>query len=235
MQVLDNIKFKFAAVDIDGTIKDLVKENTNALNSVMKKMGNIHLTKRGKFVLYMNKINMYFVKTGMLPTNQFMQNILLFVYSILLLKSYNVFKEIYFEEYNKENIFFECAEEMVNNLSNSDLIVYLMTKNRQNKRMISLKDNNIIKNTKKIIIGRTNTPKYSMYKSFFSTNYICMDEVLIIGDNFWDDVLPAIILGSTVVWCNMYNSKLKRVVINILKFFFRNIRDERELFVSNWT
>ena len=176
---------------------------------------------------------MWFIKTGMLPTNSFMKNILLFIYSVLLLKKYNLFKKIYFEEYNKENIFFECADCMIQNIIACDFTVYLITKNNQNKRMVKLKDNNIIKNTQKIIVGNKKTSKYSMYKAFISTKRISKKYVLIIGDNFWDDVLPGILLGSTVIWCNMYNSKLKKLAINILKLFFRNVRDERELFLAN--
>lgn len=233
MGVLNNIKLYFALVDIDGTLKDLVKENTTALINAMKRMNNIHLTKRGKFVLWINRCNMHFVKTGMLPTNCLMQNVLLFIYSSLLFKNYNVFKKVYFEEYNKENIFFECAEEMIQNLTDNDFILYLVTKNKQNKRMLKLKDKDIIKSIRRIVVGRRKVSKYQLYKSFMSNKLICKDEVLIIGDNFWDDVLPGLLLGSTVVWCNMYNSKLKKLVINILKLFFRNVRDEKELFMVN--
>ena len=232
MSVL-NSNLLIAAIDIDGTIKDLVVENTNALVSTLKRMNNMHNSKRGKFVLWINKINMWFIKTGMLPTNSFMQNILLFIYSVLLLKKYNVFKKIYFKEYNKENIFFECSDDIIQNIIASDFKVYLITKNNQNKRMLKLKDNNIIKNTQKIIVGNKKLSKYSMYKAFIYTKRISKNHVLIIGDNFWDDVLPGLLLGLTVVWCNMYNSKFKKLAINILKLFFRNIRNERELFMVN--
>lgn len=232
MSMLDNINLFIATVDIDGTIKDLVKENTNSLINTMKRMGNIHLTKRGKFVLWLNRINMYFVKTGMLPTNSFMQNILLLVYSALLLKKYSEFKELYFEEYNNQNIFFDYAEEMIQNVVDKGLFVYLVTKNRQNKRMLELKENYIIKKTVRLIVGYKSEIKYNVYKSFLSNRLLRSNEILIIGDNFWDDILPGILLGTSVVWCNMYNSRLKRIIMNILKIFFKNLKDERELFMT---
>lgn len=233
MSILEDINLFMATVDIDGTIKDLAKENTNALTSVMKKMGNLHLTLRGKFVLWINKVNMYFVKTGLLPTNSFMRDILLFVYSAFLLKNHKNFKRLYFKEYNKENVFFERAEDMIQNIIDSGLIVYLITKNSQNRRIMALKDNNIVKKKLKLIIGNKKTTKYAVYRSFISNKFLQENELLIVGDNFWDDVLPGIFLGATVVWCNMYNSKLKKVVINILKLFFRKIKDDRELFITN--
>lgn len=233
MSILNNVDLYLAMVDIDGTIKDLVEETTNALIRTMESMGNINLKLRGKFVLCVNKINMYFVKTGLLPTNSFMQKTLLLFYSILLLKKYEKFKNKYFEEYNKENVFFECAEEMIDNLHNSQLNVYLVTKNRQNKRILQLKNTSIVKDISKIIIGRRNVTKYSVFKSFLSNRYIHKDDVLIVGDNFWDDVLPALLLGTTVVWCNMYKSKLKWCIIKILKLFFRNIKEDSELFITN--
>lgn len=232
MSVL-NSNLCIAAIDIDGTIKDLVTENTNALVITLKRMNNMHHSKRGKFVLWINKINMWFIKIGMLPTNSIMQNILLFIYSVLLLQKYNVLKNIYFKEYNKENIFFECSDNMIQNIIASDFKVYLITKNNQNKRMLKLKDNNIIRNTQNIIVGNKKLSKYSMYKAFISTKRISPNRVLIVGDNFWDDVLPSLLLGLKVVWCNMYNSKLKKLAINILKLFFRNVKDERELFMDN--
>jgi len=232
MSILNNVDLYLAMVDIDGTIKDLVKENTNALIHTMEKMGNINLKLRGKFVLGINKINMYFVKTGLLPTNSFMQKTLLFLYSILLFKKYEIFKQIYFEEYNKENVFFDCAEEMMDNLYSSKLNAYLVTKNRQNKRMLNLKNNYIVRDIHRVIIGKKNITKYSVFKSFLSNRYINYREVLIVGDNFWDDVLPALLLGTTVVWCNMYKSRLKNIVINILKIFFKNIKHDSELFVT---
>lgn len=229
MHVLDTSNLYLAAVDIDGTLKDLAKENTSALIRTMKSMGKVNLKLRGKFVLWINKINMYFVKTGLLPTNSFMQKTLLFLYSVLLFKKYETFKNRYFKAYNKENIFFESAETIIGKLEDKGLKVYLVTKNRQNRRILRLTDKTIASKIERIIVGKKNKSKYVVYKSFISSRGISKKEVLIIGDNFWDDVLPAILLGVTVVWCNMYNSKLKALVINIFKLIFKNIKDESEL------
>lgn len=229
MHVLDTTNLYLAAVDIDGTLKDLAQENTSALIKTMKSMGNVNLKLRGKFVLWINKINMYFVKTGLLPTNSFMQKTLLFLYSILLFKNYETFKKRYFKAYNKENMFFESAETIIDKLEDKGLKVYLVTKNRQNKRILQVTDKTIANRIERLIIGRKRTSKYVVYKSFISSRGISKNEVLIIGDNFWDDVLPAILLRATVIWCNMYNSKFKAIVINIFKLIFKNIKDESKL------
>ena len=223
----------FAMVDIDGTIKDLVKENTNALIRTMEFFDNINLKFRGRFVLFINKINMFFVKTGLLPTNKLMLNILLFIYSVMLLKRFKKFKSKYFEEYNKEHIFFEKADEIINSINHNHLTIYMVTKNRQNKYIAKVKDvgNNFkcINSIYKIVVGKRNTIKYTVYKSLMQKNGIKKNELVIIGDNFWDDILPAMLLGVKVIWCNMYNSNLKKSAINILKLFNKNIYDYNDI------
>lgn len=200
-------------IDIDGTIKDLAKENTDALINTMKSMDRVDLKNRGKFVLWINKISTYFIKTGFLPTNRIMQNALFFLYSILLGKNYRALKKIYFKDYNRKDIFFDDIEKEFDKIFSNDKQVYLVSKNIQNKSILKYP---FLKRVTRLVIGKSRRLKYFVYRNLIGKLGIDKKEILIVGDNFWDDVLPALVLGVNVVWCNMYNSKLKKIVINIL-------------------
>lgn len=233
-------------IDIDGTIKDLVKENTDALMRTMAKMGSVDKKLRGKAVFSINKANMYLVKTGLLPTNSIMQKILLFIYSTLLFKSYTRFKEIYFDEYNKEHIFFDSAEKDIEKVCcNNAERVYFVTKNSQNRSIIK---SQLLKSYDKefcIVVGYKNlvtwellyknkkvssnygeyykSTKYAMFKHMIMWWEHDKEKIVVIGDNLFDDVIPALRLGVKVVWCNKYNCKLKKVVAKILTKFCKNL------------
>lgn len=239
MNTLDNVFLYASMIDIDGTLKDLVSENNEALLNTLRIMGDIDSKCRGKFILYINRINMYFVKTGLLPTNEIMQKILILFYSFIAFKKYKEFKKIYFEEYNKQNIFFEDSETMLKNIKEHQLRLYLVTKNTQNSNILSIelynKNNLIIREylkISKVIIAQNKGAKYYMYKQFMKDKDFKSDDVIIIGDNLWDDILPAILLKTKVIWCNMYKSKFKKILISIFKKFFNNIKDERDLFIT---
>ena len=219
-------KIYTALIDIDGTIKDLVKENNMALVYTMKKMGQVNLTLRGKFVLWINRINMYLVKTGLLPTNKFMQNILIWLYSVLLFKDYAEFKKNYFEAYNKRNIFFKDAEQMMKDVYYNNTSIFLISQNIQNANITTCEKNEfkyskIMRYVMQVITSPKNIMKYYMYKSFIEDNGIDKNHTVIIGDNFWDDILPGILLGTNVVWCNKYDSKLKNMAIKVLRNIYK--------------
>lgn len=234
MGILNDKQLYYALVDIDGTIKDLVKESTNALEKTMQYMGNVNLTNRGKFVLWLNKISMYIVKLGILPTNKFMQNILMSAYSLILFKNPKIFTTRYFEEYNKEEVFLGDTNKIIEKLYNKDLVVCMLSKNNQNKNILeknqqSAETKNFAKYVATVCIANNNIIKYFLYKSFMKKRNIYDVEVVIIGDNFFDDVLPAMFLGTKVVWCNKYNSKLKQKLIFFLKFFTKKVLEENEI------
>ena len=210
-------------MDIDGTIKDLVQENNIALINAMKAMDRVDLRLRGKLVLQINKLNM-FVKTGLLPTNKFMQGVLLLIYSILLLKRYTDFENIYFKEYNKEDIWFDGVDNKLEDLYNNGTSIYLVTKNTQNENIV--KDSAMWPSRRfisKLIIGKRRKIKYYLYKQLVDELGISKHTIVIIGDNFWDDILSALILGVNVIWCNMYNSKLKKFAISILEHMSKRV------------
>ena len=207
-------------LDIDGTIKDLVKENTNALIYTMKIMNRVDLKLRGKFVLWINKINMYLVKTGFLPTNGLMQRILLLFYSILLLKKYNKFRNIYFDEYNKKDIFFDCVDKKMKELYANRKSLYLVTKNIQNENILKYESLNMIS---RLVVETKKRIKYYTYRDLIEELDVAKENIIIVGDNFWDDVLPALILDLNVIWCNMYNCNLKKIAIKILGSICRKI------------
>lgn len=200
-------------LDIDGTIKDLVEENTDALIYTMKALNRVDIKLRGKLVLRLNKIITYFIKTGLLPTNSFMQYILLLIYSVLLLKSYSQFKTVYFKRYNEINIFFNGVNKKIEELYGKDKKIYLVTKNVQNRNILKCSDLNVIS---KLIISENKKSKYYMYNQIMTEFKLSKDSIVIVGDNLWDDVIPALVLGVNVIWCNMYSCKLKQIAIKIL-------------------
>jgi len=217
---LVNTNMDIVMLDIDGTIKDLVKENTDAIIKTMKIMDRVDLKLRGKLVLWINKINMYLIKTGLIPTNKFMQSVLLLTYSILLLKRYKQFKNIYFKEYNKEDVFFSGVEEKFDELYSNGKNIYLVTKNIQNQNILKCSN---LKGISKLSIGKQKKLKYYAYKTLVEELGLAKKSVIIIGDNLWDDVFPALILGVNVIWCNMYSSKFKKIVISLLSAITKKV------------
>lgn len=206
-------------LDIDGTIKDLVKENTDALIRTMEAMGRVDSKLRGKFVLFINRIMMTFVKCGLLPTNGIMQGMLLLVYSILLLKKHTEFKKTYFAIYNSINIFFENVDKEIKYVFDNNIDVYLVTKNSQNKSVL---DCSFLKGVTDFVTGGKEF-KYYTYRNLVKKLGNSKESIVIIGDNFWDDVLPALILGVKVVWINRYDSKIKKYAIKLITSISKRI------------
>lgn len=218
---ISNVAIVF--MDIDGTLKDLAKENTEALIRTMDKLKISSNMFRSRVVFWMNKVNMYLVKTGLLPTNATMQKVLLFFYSIVLFKSYTKFKCIYFKEYNKEDIFFDSAEVAVKKIFSNECKLYLITKNEQNTSIINSDFAGEFNKLLRVVIGKKGFTKYAVYKEFLVHRNYNKDTLVIIGDNFFDDVVPALLLGVQVIWCDMYNCKIKRLVGMLLRIFCKNI------------
>ena len=222
-----NKNISVVLMDIDGTVKDLVKENTDALIRTMKKLNNVDETIRGKLVFGVNKVNMYLVKTGLLPTNYTMQNILLHIYSFMTFKSFKRFKSVYFKEYNREHIFFGNSKDILKDIYDNDKRMYFVTKNEQNESVLGCKELEKFRYKMKLIVGKRGITKYSVYKEFMRKRGFRKYEVLMVGDNLFDDVIPAILLGINVVWCDMYDCRLKRIVLNILRIFTKKVIKEK--------
>lgn len=222
-----NKNISVVLMDIDGTVKDLVKENTDALIRTMKKLNNVDETIRGKLVFGVNKINMYLVKTGLLPTNYTMQNILLHIYSFMTFKSFKRFKSVYFKEYNREHIFFSNSKDILKDIYDNDMRMYFVTKNEQNESILGCKELEKFRYKMKLIVGKRGITKYSVYKEFMRKRGFRKYEVLMVGDNLFDDVIPAILLGINVVWRDMYDCRLKRIVLNILRIFTKKVIKEK--------
>ena len=81
MQILKNINSKLVILDIDGTLKDLCKEHTNALRVVLQHFNVSGLRKKAIFAL--NRLAMYVVKTGLISTNHSKQNFLIKIYAAI--------------------------------------------------------------------------------------------------------------------------------------------------------
>lgn len=222
-----NKNISVVLMDIDGTVKDLVKENTDALIRTMKKLNNVDETIRGKLVFGVNKVNMYLVKTGLLPTNYTMQNILLHIYSFMTFKSFKRFKSVYFKEYNREHIFFDNSKDTLRYIYDNDMRMYFVTKNEQNESILGCEELKEFRYKMKLIVGKSGITKYSVYKEFMRKRGFRKYEVLMVGDNLFDDVIPAILLGINVVWCDMYDCRLKRIVLNILRIFTKKVIKEK--------
>ncbi len=227
MSIYNNSNISVVLMDIDGTVKDLVKENTDALIRTMKRLDNVHKTIRGRLVLGINKVNMYLVKTGLLPTNRTMQNILLHIYSFMTFKSFKKFKSVYFKEYNREHIFFDNSKDTLRYIYDNDMRMYFVTKNEQNESILGCEELKEFRYKMKLIVGKSGITKYSVYKDFMRKRGFRKYEVLMVGDNLFDDVIPAILLGINVVWCDMYGCRLKRFVLNILRIFTKKVIKEK--------
>lgn len=209
--ILDEIKKSKAEIvvfDIDGTLKDLCAEHSIAVKLSMEEFEG-HKKVRKNLILFIDKIAMNIVKTGLLPTNHIMQNILVFVYSILLNVKFNKFKQTYFAYYKKQLCLFDGAFELIQELSKSH-DVYFATINKQN---YNLEECGI---SQEKIIYVTDKLKKTTYTRFIKSKVIDKSRVIIVGDNVFDDMLSAKIIKTKHILVNNYNSKVKKIICRVL-------------------
>ena len=199
---------KIIVFDIDGTLKDLVAEHKEALRMVLDKFIKGKKVRKS-LVLLLDKIAMWFVKSGILPTNERMKRILTGFYAIILGKNINDFRELYNLFYEKENILFDESKELLEELFKTKE-VYFVTINKQN---YNLEEQGIIQDR---IIYTMSEKKQKAYERLFEEKKLDKSKVLIIGDNLFDDIKSAKKNGVACLLLDNYDSRVKRFVARIL-------------------
>lgn len=197
LKIIREKSVRLIIFDIDGTIKDLHQEHKIAIEKVLKEF-NILYTKRAKFALWLNSIGMVFFKWGCLPTNSFMQKVLLYIMSVITLSDFKKFKDLYYKNYPKYSILFEEMRTEILSLP-FELNIILSSTNEYN---LSTKQ----ELCKEFCVEKIRAKNYS---KIIKEEKIPANSVLIIGDNFFDDFLPAKVLGCNVLLVNMYQSQTK--------------------------
>ena len=196
-------------LDIDGTIKDLVKEHQTALRITVNGF-NRGKNLRRKFVFFLDKIAMSFVKAGILSTNRDRQEFLLGLYAIILGKSISEFRTLYDTFYNDKVITFKGVKELIEEVGNKKKLCFV-TVNGQNlnieKLGVKKEDIYCVKSKKKIYA----------YQTVMMMNDLDPEEILVVGDNIFDDIRPAKKLRCKCLLIDNYKSKFKRFLAKLFK------------------
>lgn len=203
MKLFRDNDIRLIVFDIDGTIKDLYNEHKIALMGAFKKL-NIEKTKRAKFALWLNSIGMTFFKWGCLPTNSLMQNVLIWIMSIVTFKNYKELKRSYYLSYPDKSILFEKIKDQILSLPFQMDIILASTNNYTLSTKHELCNMFYVKELKE-----------KKYKDIIQKGNVLPENILVVGDNFFDDYIPAKKLGCKTYIVNMYNSKLKDVIITL--------------------
>lgn len=207
MKLIQRYNPKAIIFDIDGTLKDLCKEHTNAVKLTLEQFGVGRFRK--SIVLAINKIAMLIVKTGLLSTNHSKQNLLVKVYAVFAGVKVVEFYDQYFESYTQELCLFDGAYELLDFLS-VEKEIYFATINKQN---YNLEECGIPQERIMYTEGAFKAATYNkILKRFNLENH----EVLIVGDNLFDDFFSAKQLGVKCLLVNRYNSKLKSVICRLV-------------------
>ena len=197
-------------LDIDGTIKDLVKEHSEAL--IVTVNGFVHgKNLRKKFVFFLDRIAMSMVKSGVFSTNKRKQRFLLGLYAFILGMNKKEFCKLYDVFYSEQLIIFSNVKEMLEDALRKKQ-VYLVTINSQNYNL-----ENLDVPREDIICAARFNNKLDAYKKVVFEKRISPARVLVVGDNLVDDIIPAEKLGFKYLLVDNYNSKFKRFVAKIFK------------------
>lgn len=205
---IENIDADVFLIDIDGTLKNLCEEHTMALTEVLNKFVKFKAIKR--IILAINRFAMWFVKTGILPTNAANQKVLLFIYSVLGFVNYKKFKKTYDVIYQRIVCLFNCSYEPLNRLMENKQ-AFFVTINKQNYNLECLGI------PEERIFCSTGTVKYKTYKKLYESLNVPPSRIIIVGDNLFDDMLSAKLLATKKVLINNYNSKIKRILAKVLR------------------
>lgn len=198
-----NHNIKVVIFDIDGTLKDLCREHTNAVVKTLEKFNTKKFKK--KLILALNNLAMYIAKTGFIPTNHSKQNFLLKVYAILCGIKIVDFYEVYFENYTSEVCLFDGVYEMLEDLS-KEQEVYFATINKQNYNLETCKFFN------ERISYTESSFKAAAYSRIIKSLNLDKSQVLIVGDNIVDDLFSAKQLDVKCILVNRYKSRFKSLV-----------------------
>lgn len=198
---------KVIVFDIDGTLKDLCKEHSEALLITMKQCGVGDFRK--SLVKTLNKMAMFMVKTGLFSTNHCKQNILIRIFALLSGVNGKVFASLYFENYAKELYLFDGASELLSSL-NSEKIVYFATINKQNYNLGACGI------PQERIVYTEGAFKKETYSKLLQSLGVEKHEVLVVGDNVFDDLLSAKRLKVECLLINHYNSRIKNVICKLV-------------------
>lgn len=207
MNLIRSYKPKVVIFDIDGTLKDLCKEHSNALQTTLEQF---EVSKyRQKFVLVINMFAMFMVKTGLIPTNHSKQDFLVKIFAVVCGVRLIDFYDKYFENYTCELCLFEGAYDLLSSL-NKEKEVYFATINKQN---YNLEEYGI---PQERIMYTEGAFKAATYNELLKNTNVNKDEVLIVGDNIFDDWASARHLGVKCLLVNRYNSKLKNIICRLV-------------------
>ena len=207
INIIEHYNPKAIIFDIDGTLKDLCKEHTNAVKLTLKqfRIGGL----RQSIILAIHRVAMFIVKTGFLPTNHSKQNFLVKVYALIAGVKIVEFYDQYFENYTKELCLFDGVYELLTSL-NVQKDVYFATINKQN---YNLEECGIPQERIMYTEGAFKAATYNkLLKSFNLEKY----EVIIVGDNIFDDLFSAKQLGVNCFLVNRYNNKLKSTICRLV-------------------
>lgn len=224
-KIVEQKGIRFVISDIDGAIKDIVLKHMLVIEGMIKVRNNM---KKYEGVIKLNYFFMNFVKVGIFPTNRNMQLIICYLNSILLGISFKRFACEYFCNFNMIEEKFENSNELLKFMRDIGLKYVMVSNDPQNKDFCT--DETKDKHYPKVIIN-TKGDKFDVFKKLLKTELnpygkpILTEEILVIGDNLWDDVIPAIRLKMNVLWCDKYDSKTKRFVNRLIRLFYKKALD----------
>ncbi len=207
MRFVEKNNAKVVILDIDGTLKDLCKEHSNAVKCTLNQL---EVSKfKQKIVLAINKLAMYIVKTGFIPTNHSKQNFLVKIYAILCGVKIVDFYELYFENYTREICLFDGAYELLQNL-NDEKEIYFATINKQNYNLEACGI------PQERITYTDGAFKVATYNRLIKSIGIDKSEVVIVGDNIFDDLFSAKQLEIKCFLVNRYKNRIKSVICKLV-------------------
>jgi len=203
MKFIEKCDAKIIIFDIDGTLKDLCAEHTNAVRHTLERFNVNEFN--SKIVLALNRLAMYAVKTGFIPTNHSKQNFLVEVYAKICGIKVVDFYDVYFEEYTQEICLFLGVTELLEKL-NGEKEVYFATINKQNYNLEACGI------TQERITYTDGAFKVATYNRILKSIGVPKSEVVIVGDNLYDDFFSAKQLGIRCFLVNRYKCKFKSVI-----------------------
>ena len=194
-------------LDIDGTLKDLCGEHDYALINTLNEycVGS----KKRKLILTLNWLAMSMVKTGLISTNHSKQKILTILFSTLACVDHERFVKSYFKNYKEEISLFDGVYDSLKSLSINKTIYFATT----NKRNYDLGKYGIPQSQ---IVYTTEKFKLSTYKNLIEKLNVPNNKIVIVGDNIFDDMISAKILGTKYLLVNNYNSRFKQIVSKVI-------------------